>query len=246
MAEAAERIRGAVTQVNRIRDHSTSDPNTQAALRNVKALQGARFAATYRDLLASPVYRSAAVFFLDELYADRDFRERDNQFGRIAGALERLFPQSVVETALILAQLHALTEELDHAMALAWPSSLETDTARYVQAWRSVGHRDQRMQQLESVLKIGKDLARLTQTLGLRQLLRLMRKPAHAAGLAELQAFLEKGFDTFADLASVRGQAETFLDLIQEREHAFITDLFDAETKSIESLLANLLLSRGR
>lgn len=241
MADAADRIRRAVAQVNQIREHSTTHPDTGAALRQVKALQGARFSATYQDLLASPVYRKAALFFLEELYGDRDFRERDDQFGRIAGALERLFPQAVVDTALVLAQLHALTEELDHAMALAWPFSIDRDSARYIHAWRNVGHRDQRLRQLESVQKIGRDLVRLTRTPGLRQLLRLMRTPARAAGLGALQLFLERGFDTFAELASVNGHAESFLDLIHEREHTLIHQFFDCDPKSAEPLLEALL-----
>ena len=75
--------------------------------------------------------------------ATRDYAERDAQFSRIAGAMQRLFPQQVVATAVALARLHALTEELDHAMGKAWLAPGADDTmpahVRYVQAWRTVG-----------------------------------------------------------------------------------------------------------
>ena len=52
----------------------------------------------------------------------------------------------------------------------------------------------------------------------------MMRGPAAAAGLAELQHFLEQGFDTFK---AMRG-AEDFLGTVREREQALASALFDA------------------
>ena len=44
-------------------------------------------------------YAAAARFFLDELYSDKDYADRDAQFARIAGAIEKLFPAQVARTA---------------------------------------------------------------------------------------------------------------------------------------------------
>ena len=96
-----------------------ADPPLQAALGRVKRVQSRRFAGTYADLLAAGPYSAATRFFLDELYSDKDYAERDAQFARIAGAIESLFPAQIADTAVDLAQLHALTEELDQAMAVA-------------------------------------------------------------------------------------------------------------------------------
>jgi hypothetical protein len=75
------------------------------AVGEVKRLQSRRFAGTYADLLAGGPYAAAAQFFLLELYGDKDYAERDAQFARIAGAIERLFPEQVVGTAVALAEL---------------------------------------------------------------------------------------------------------------------------------------------
>ena len=96
-----------------------ADPSLRAALGWVKRVQSQRFAGTYADLLARGPYAAATRFFLDELYSDKDYAERDAQFARIAGAIERLFPAQMRGTAVDLAELHALTEELDQAMAVA-------------------------------------------------------------------------------------------------------------------------------
>ena len=99
-----------------------------------------------------------------------------------------------------------------------------TDAQRYVRAWRKVGRRADRESQLAVVLGIGRKMARLTRTPGLRMMLKMMRGPAVAAGLGSLQRFLEDGFDTFAAMARNNG-ADGFLGTIEERESRLIAML---------------------
>ena len=243
--EAAQQIRQAVQQVSLLRQACEADAPLKAAVISVKQLQARRFAGTYADLLQGGQYQAAASFFLEELYSDKDYAERDAQFSRIAGAMQRLFPQQVVATAVALARLHALTEELDHAMGKAWlaPGAHDTMPAhvRYVQAWRTVGRRPEREQQLSVVMGIGAEMVRLTRTPGLRLMLRMMRGPAAAADLSSLQRFLETGFDTFGAMARRKNGAEAFLDTVQEREAALIAMLFDAPAVACETQLRQTL-----
>lgn len=231
--EAADTIRDAVARVAAMRAEAAASSDLQTALTAVKAFQAKRFAGTYADLLASPEYAGATRFFLNDLYSDKDYSLRDAQFARIAGALQRLFPRQVVATAVTLAQLHVLTEELDHQMALSWlahrmpPGSGTGDNAqRYAGCWLAVGREPDRNRQLDMVLGIGAELDRLTRTHGLRLMLRMMRRPATAAGLGALQNFLEAGFDTFAQMAGQGNRARVFLDTIRERESGWIHRLF--------------------
>lgn len=226
---AAKTIREAVARVSLLRQQGQANPALGDALRAAKLLQSRRFAGTYADLMAAGPYAAAARFFLEELYSDKDYAERDAQFARIAGAIERFFPDQVTATAVALAQLHALTEDLDQALAAAWLGLVgEDDPAlRYVQAWRHVGRRADREMQLSSVMAIGREMARLTRTPGLRTMLKMMRGPASAAGMGSLQHFLEAGFDTFGAMASGPRGAKEFLATIEGREAALIAGLFD-------------------
>ncbi len=230
--DAAQTIRDAIADVTALRLHRTGDPALGAAVGSVKTFQARRFRGTYADLMASPAFGPAARFFLEELYSDTDYTERDQQFGRIAGTLQTMFPQPVVNTAMALAVLHAQTEGLDQDMGRAWlaqGSDATGDPTRYTAAWRTVGQRHARQQQLQRVLAMGNDLARLTRTPGLRMMLRMMRGPANAAGMGALQKFLEAGFDTFGQLARQRGGVEQFLATIEQREQALMDLLFDAD-----------------
>jgi hypothetical protein len=241
--DTAHKIRQAVAEVEQLRAENRTRPEIGAAVFAVKRFQARRFEGSYADMLGAGPYMAASRFFLEELYSDKDYAERDAQFVRIAGAVERFFPADVAQTAVALAQLHALTESLDHAMALCWLAAPaeEDDVGRYVQAWREVGRRPERERQLHTVLGIGTEMTRLTRLPGLRFMLKMMRGPASAAGLSSLQRFLEAGFDTFSAMAKRPRGAETFLQIIDERERQLVEMLFDAELVACETELARTL-----
>lgn len=241
--ESADTIREAVAAVERLRGDVAGTPGLAHALGQLKRLQNRRFAGTYADLLAQPLYAPAASFFLAELYGDADYSARDTQFARIASSIESFFPDEVAATAVGLARLHALSEQLDHALALHWLGAGEADPElrRYVAAWRAVGRRGDRMAQLELMRGVGTQLARHTRKPGLRLALRMMRGPAQAARLGALQRFLESGFDTFGALARQPGGAELFLETVATRERDWIDRLFDADLVACETELARTL-----
>lgn len=206
----------------------------------VRQVQVRRFRHTYADLLADGRHSRAAAFFLNELYGSDRFEERDAQFARIVPALERLFPAPVLSLAEQLAEVHALTEELDLALAQTWrtctpdtPVTRPADWATpYVAAWQQVGRRPERDLQLSTVVDMGHRLARVVTYPGLRTALKLMRGPARAAGLSLLQGVLEEGFDAFRAM----GDPSFFLDAIARRERAWMDGLFDAPTQSARIL----------
>lgn len=227
--EASTRIREALAQVSALREMVLHNPELSRALSEVKAIQANRFAETYRDMLMSPVYSGCATFFLEELYSERDYSHRDAQFAKVAVAVQHTFPAQVVEIAVTLAELHHVTEALDLEMAQSWINlnHLPTPAARYQACWRQVGQQPKREWQLNTVLGIGSELSVLTRKVGLRWLLKMMRKPAELAGLGNLQSFLETGFDHFGSLAKDPEAVKEFLLTIQKRESTWINALFE-------------------
>lgn len=240
--EATNIIRDAVMRVTLLRQTAADHPGLARAISDIKHFQARRFAGTYFDLLQSERFKPAALFFLEELYSEKDYSDRDSQFARIAGTLERLFPQQVVQTAVSLAQLHRLTEELDLAMAQHWMSNAEApEVSRYAAAWRAVDRRPDRDRQLATVLEVGHELDRLTRAPGLRMMLKMMRGPANLAGLGSLQKFLESGFDTFAAMGRKGDGALYFLETVREREAGLINRLFDDSVVACETELSQIL-----
>lgn len=221
-ADAAVILRS-IEAVARERERRAADPALAARVVAVKAYQQTRFRSTHQALLASARHGPAARFFLDELYGPADFTRRDAQFARIVPALVQLFPQAIVDTVAALAELHALSEALDSVVAEALPTE-RVDPPAYVAAWRTAGARPARERQIDLALEIGHAIDRYTRTPMLALSLRMMRGPARAAGLSDLQAFLERGLDAFK---AMRG-ADDFLAQVDRRERAFVVALFDA------------------
>ena len=239
MSALADGIAAHLSVVDAERQRRAALPGLPARVTELKAFQQRRFALTYADLLASTRYGAAARYFLAELYGPGDFTTRDAQFARVAPAIARLFPDEVAETVAILAELHALSETLDTETALLLPDG-PVAPLDYVRAWQGVGRAPERERQIELTLRIAAQLDRVTRKPMLRNALRLMRGPARAAGLAEVQRSLEAGFDVFR---AMKG-AQDFIALIDARERALAASLFaagrSAGDPSMQRVLAEL------
>ncbi len=218
---AAEHILASLKIVEVERAARAAVAGLDASVHAIKTYQQRRFCHTYADILGSVRYGSASRFFLDELYGPTDFTKRDAQFARVVPALVRLFPKEIVGTVATLAELHALSERMDTLMA----RDLERTpviAANYIAAWQATGHEAERRKQIDLTIDVAASLDRLTRKPLLRNSLRLMRGPARASGLGELQQFLERGFDTFK---AMNGASE-FIALVEDRESALVTALF--------------------
>jgi hypothetical protein len=212
-----------------------ASPDLALRTHALRLWQSQRFRQTYADLLQDKHMGAPALFFLTELYSEKEYSQRDAQFARIANTIERLFPQSVVQTATLLAQLHALSETLDACMARTWQATHQAETALpfddasslplYRQLWQVLGdhpgYNQARLEQLQATHHLGLQLQRHTQVPGLRLMLKMMRAPATAAGLQDLQRFLERGFDTFGQLGRA-GKVPEFLQTVIQRENAWL------------------------
>lgn len=229
MNPKAESINALINQVALERRRRESVPGLHAKVAAVKHYQQRRFTHTYNDLLTSKRYGAAARFFLDDLYGPRDFSQRDAQFARVVPALVRLFPSEIVHTVETLARLHALSEQLDSEMG-RHVGTIDIRALDYISAWRSTARRADRALQIDLTLEVGAALDLYTRRPLLRHSLKLMRGPAKAAGLGELQRFLESGFDTFKEMQG----ANEFLRTIAIRERALADAIFDPRTSAAD------------
>lgn len=220
MPAPTQQIRGHLEQVVALRSARNADPALATRVAAVKQYQHDRFSRDYADLLCSARYAAPARFFLDDLYGPTDFTDRDAQFSRVVPALARLLPIGVIHTVTELAELHALSESLDQEMARQLNTEAVDDRS-YRAAWRAVGRFADRERQLRLLMSIGTSLERHTRTPLLPTTLRLMRGPARAAGLEQLQSFLERGLAAFV---SMRG-AQQFLEKILVNEQRIIREL---------------------
>jgi hypothetical protein len=217
---AKERLAGGLNRVIALRRRLEADPALAQRWRAVKSWQSQRLRDTYPDLLASPRYGPACRFFLDELYAAKDFSQRDNEALRVVPKLARMLPDRAIETMALAVELDELSETLD--ARVAGLIRLPIDEAAYAEAYRAAGTREERARQIEMIDRIGRSLERLARIPFLSGMLHMMRAPAEAAGLGHLHHFLASGFDSFKAM----GEAGEFLATIRERETALMRKWF--------------------
>jgi hypothetical protein len=92
----------------------------------------------------------------------------------------------------------------------------------YGRAYREVGLPRLRERQIGLIVRVGEALDAAVHKHGVHKLLRASRLPAQLAGLHELQAFLERGFEAFGAL----GGAGPFLRDLESREREISRRLF--------------------
>jgi len=202
----------------------------------LKAFQQRRFTRTYPDLLGADRYVAACRFFLDELYGPDDYARRDAQFAKMVSGLGTFFPPEVVHTVARVAELHALSEVLDSAMAEQLPAP-QVAPVDYVRAWQAVGRAPDRQRQIVLSLGVAETLDGLTRNPLLRKGLRLMRAPARVAGVYDLHRFVEVGFDAFAAMHG----AHDFIATVRSREEAFAAAIFAADPAAAAAATAGAL-----
>ena len=185
--------------------------------------QAARLTRTHADLLNSPRYQPAARFFLDELYGDRDFHQREADLARIAPMMTRILPDAVLHTAGLALELNALSSELDAEMARTLVINFrfqdDLDEATYAAAYRQCGRYEQRRRQIELVERLGQDLPKIVRKPLIQTALKMAKTPARLAGVGELHHFLEAGFLAFRHLGKHAGG---FITIIVVREQAIL------------------------
>jgi hypothetical protein len=196
-------------------------------LAQLKAWQSQRLARTYADLASQPRYRAATAFFLEDLYGPKDFSARDQELLRIVPVMERILPESAVRTAALAVELEALSEALDHRLAAALPPGAIDDES-YAEAYRKSSTRDERVRQVDLVEAVGRRLDALVRKPLIAGTLKLMRTPAHLAGLGDLQDFLERGFGAFRTMNG----SDEFLAMFRSRELAILERIFSGASRA--------------
>jgi hypothetical protein len=222
--EIVSRLRRELEAVVTERRAARSDPAAQAARTALRLFQSRRMARTHADLLEAPETRSAAQFFLSDLYGPDDLTQRDANLERVIPSLERMLPIAAREAVAEALALDALSEKLDVAMARQLGQIFTEED--YAAAYRKLTSRADRIRQLEHVQSVGASLCEVVRIPLIGSTLAMMRGPAKLAKLAELHSFLERGFKAFKGMK----HPNDFVTAIVCREKIIMDRLFAGET----------------
>lgn len=221
-----DRIAGLLARHQALHDPRREPRNRLRWLGELRRWQAERLRRSFARFLREPDQRPAAEFFLSDVYGDHDFAQRDADIARVLPAMQRLLPGFLLEAVAAGVELGALTHELDldvaQALGTIAPRRRKLDENLYAEAYRRAGDPRRRTRQVALIGEVGTGLSKAVRLPGVSALLKLSRGPASAAGLSELQGFLERGFAAFAALDDAPG----FIEEIVRDERRVMRRLF--------------------
>jgi hypothetical protein len=228
-AAITKRIEAQLDAAAAARDVLAGKPDAAARREALRVWQAARLARTHEDLLKSRRYGGTAAFFLADIYGPKDLSRHEKAMRRIMPLTLAVLPVAGLETVADAFELNALSESLDAAMLVALGDKVFHLTDEdYAAAYRTVNRHADRERQIELILHLGQSLDRLTKKPLIGATLTMMRGPAAAAGLSDLQDFLERGYTAFRKMNG----ADEFLSRIVTRERVLLAGTFAGEREN--------------
>lgn len=204
-------------------------PAQQGRLVELQRWQTQRLLRSHADLRANPRYRKAVEFFFNELYGGGDPRSRDRDLLRVQHVMEKLLPSAALRALCLAIELEILSQELDADVTRCLPAGPIT-VETYAEGYRRAGRRADRERQIALLHLIGGYLDDVVRKPIISALVRLARRPAHAAGFGTLQEFLERGLDAFE---AMHGAGE-FLATMRDRETRAMDRVFSGTPDPFE------------
>jgi hypothetical protein len=227
----AARFAETIQHLSKLRKYRLEQPPISHAemdgfLIRLRAWQSARLAQTHADLLASHKYGPACRFFLEDIYAPRDFSQRDQDIEYLYAIMSSFLPEFLIKVVRKAIEMNDLTNELDRALSRALAEDLgvtdKITPEQYSEAYRICDNFTERAHQIELIGEVGRMVDRGTRIPLVGTTLHLARRPARRAGWDELHTFLEHGYTAFRHM----GRADGFLRTIQEREMGILERIY--------------------
>lgn len=201
----------------------------------LRTWQSRRLAATYADLLANPRYSRACRFFLDDVYAAKDFRQRDEEIRQLYDIISHFLPDILLKLVKTVIKLNDLTHALDEKLWSVMQNELGvTDTITmdlYVAGYRLCDNYDKRVYQIELIDQVGHMVDITTKIPMIATTLKVVRTPVSRAGWGDLHDWIERGFFAFQRMHG----AKEFLATIHDREMSFLASAIPNHNRSDRS-----------
>lgn len=201
---AGEQLQHYLDRFFALRQHG-DDSLFLGRLRRLQDWQSERLSHTHRHLLDDPATANGIRFLLDEVYGGRELLPVAREIRRALPKAMKLLPDKVMATSASALEAAILTQELDEQVTDTLGNALDEPLTEmnYLKGFRQENHREARQRQLQLVAELGHHLDRYIRSRMIQTTFRMVRKPAHAAGFANLYDFMDRSFRVMKPVPSV-------------------------------------------
>lgn len=243
-AEIAAEFQHHLQRYRQLRHHNDAEEGFRQHYYFVQEWQAARMRKTHAELLEDKQYRIATEFFLTDIYGSVDLRELANQIERAVNKALRILPEKVMTTAACALEFNALSAELDEKLTQflfsrenankfahdysTVPLDALADVMNaddYCFALKSSSTLQERRQQADLAKQLAQGMDSYVRSKVLYATFKLLKKPAHKAGVGVLYEFMSKGFAALNPM----GSASEIVSRIVEREYSLAERAFAGE-----------------
>lgn len=230
--QSAAALRQPIAAANRLHHRYVRDRSFYRVYRHFIDVQLAYFLPLYDDLRDRPGYDVAIDFVVSDL-TGTGIANRDRDLERVAGIMARTLPGKALDAVILALDLNAriLAINIDIASALRDKLAAGADISEYDYCLAS--RKATTFAEFRTLITMSREAGEALDHFAhlplIRGIAHSMRVPARLAGFGDLQAFLEKGLDTFLDVPDV----DEFLDVMEERMTAIFRRVLEADPKQL-------------
>src|SRR5512139_2420145 len=226
-ASMSKHISDVISSIGKISHHEDiAQGGLDPQLAQLRVWQAERLARTYADLLEQPRYRPACLFFLEDIYAARDFSQRDHDLEAMYEFMRHFVPEAISRPAALTIQLHRMSEALDRQLLEVLVKQLgvtDSITAeQYAEGYRRCNNYRERVEQIDAIMGICEYIDGIVRNPLSSPALSLASRPLRAAGYGEVVSFLERGYDSFKRMHGSRHFRKT----LREREIGILDRMY--------------------
>lgn len=186
----------------------------------VQTFQQNRLKAAYDDLLTDSQYGPVAAFFFSEVYAPKDFSDRNHAVRELHHKLRGQIHDGIFKTVSDVIELHEMSEALDERMAStlrAMGAGTDFDDYDYACAYRRLDNEAERHAHLSLVLDTIRSFHELSRSWSIGLSLRAAGAAARLLGVGHIMAFIREGYNSFRAIQNI----EILLQVIKAREKSW-------------------------
>ncbi len=206
-------------------DEKIDQSGLRDRINHLRIWQCKRLLLSYDELYQQKKYRPAMDFFSEELYGPHDFSQRDKDIKKVLPLMESVLSKSTLATFEVALKLNTLSYQCDIDLVKQLPLDQAINSELYAKAYHDCDNLPARQQQIEYIEILAVKLAEIASRQSIMLMLKLARKPAKLAGLADLQIILESGATAFKKI----GQIDGFILPILRGEREIMQKLFAGE-----------------
>lgn len=233
-SESAAALREQISAANSLHRRYLDDPVFLRVYERFVQLQLAYFLPQYDDLRGRPGFDAAIDFVVTDL-TGTGTAKRDHDLERVAGVMSRSLPTRALEALVIAMRLNTRILAINVDIAALLADKLRAGAGISERDYCLASRQATSFAEFKSLIAMsreaGRALDRFAHLPFVRGISRSMRMPARLAGFGDLQAFLEKGLDTFLGVADV----EEFLDLMEARITAVFRRVLEADPDLLDT-----------